>query len=105
MLLVLELMAITETRLEMVTLRAELPESENRCSLVSLSNVKLLDRARCWTSWHPNSYFHVLKPCCWHGHTLFQLWILTPSPEEALMHLVLAPLVSVQACVHFISEI
>lgn len=59
LLLVLELMAVTETRLEMVTIRTEFPESENRCSLVSLSNVKLLDRARCWTSWHPNSYFHV----------------------------------------------
>lgn len=59
LLLVLELMAVTETRLEMVTIRTEFPESENRCSLVPLSNVKLLDRARCWASWHPNSCFNV----------------------------------------------
>lgn len=59
LLLVLELMAVTETRLEMVTIRTEFPESENRYSLVPLSNVKLLDRARCWASWLPNSCFNV----------------------------------------------
>lgn len=64
-LLVLELMAATVTWLGMVTIRTQLPQSENRRSLVSLRSGKLLDKACCWTSWHLNSCLNVSLKTLW----------------------------------------